>query len=128
MTTTYEIGSRFAGQPSRTIAELIDTLGTHPLDPRFEADGGDFINLSANTAAVRFHGNFLTLSYVFAIRTDDAEIIAQLTAAIRANQARPDYIAHRLATAPLCDCDGCGQPEPACRCAGGCCPCAGDPV
>lgn len=99
MTTTFEIGSRFAGEPSKSIDELFEMLETHPLDPRFEEYGnfayrpewdGEAL-LSAST--VRFWGNFLTYSFPFQVDTDDPSLIDVLTVAIRANQQRPDYLA-----------------------------------
>lgn len=81
---------------------MLALLATERLDPRFERYG-DFIEVdpvSAKTGkpiyeagAVSFWGNFLNVSHVFHIITTDTAEIAVLTDAIRANQAREDYIA-----------------------------------
>lgn len=77
-------GSRFYGQAPATIDELVHALNRHPLNvlmfDRFVwREGG---------ARVRFHGNFLTISHVFSITTDEPEVIATLRGAIRANLER----------------------------------------
>lgn len=110
-------GSKWAGESPDSLQDLFERLATHPLDPSFE-DYGDFV-MPARSAvhvrgydedgtfvdryddtgplhseapeAVRFWGNFFTVSAVFEIDTDEPELIARLTAAIRANQERPDY-------------------------------------
>ena len=41
----------------------------------------------------RFFGNFVRLSHVFHIITDDLALIQRLTAAIKRNRLRPDYVA-----------------------------------
>lgn len=90
-------GSTWAGEELDTIEALLATLASEPLDRRFE-DCGNFVitdpELVDGTVMVgitNFFGNFLTVSHVFNIDTDDAELISTLTAAILANQERPDY-------------------------------------
>jgi hypothetical protein len=108
-------GSKWAGDPPDSLEMLFARLAQHMLDPRLEdvfisparvgvdagrdpATGqrmyvdGDPIYPDAPNA-VRFCGNFLEVSAGFSIDTDDPELIERLTAAIGANQARPDYLA-----------------------------------
>lgn len=82
-------GSKFAGEKPDTIEKLIEVLANHPLDRRFE-DNGNFI-MSYNDNCTKFFGNFYTLSHVFNIVTDEADVIEQLTTAIKTNLQRPDY-------------------------------------
>lgn len=103
-------GSKWAGQEPDSIDVLLDVLNREPLDPTFE-NCGDFIDPSPtwgkygttpspypdNPNVVSFFGNFLKVSHVFNIHTDDTEIIEKLTVAIRANQQRTDYIKARKA-------------------------------
>ena len=103
-------GSKWYGEQPASIDDLIAALERHPLDPRFERNG-NFIykpfhpksedgNLvddldrplhPDHPGALSFFGNFYGVSHVFNITTDQPEIIEQLTAAIRANQATPAY-------------------------------------
>lgn len=93
-------GSRWGGQEPLPIEELFARLATHPLDRIFEAYGNfvevDPVNMNADPllplGGVAFSGNFHTYSHVFDVRTTDPELIARLTAAIRENQQRPDYL------------------------------------
>ena len=57
-----------------------------------KADGGNFVKEQSD-GSTRYFGNFIDVSHVFSIVTDDSEIVASLTPAIRANQERPG---HRL--------------------------------
>ena len=103
MTTTIQSnGSRWAGEQPATINELFEVLETHALDRTFEAFGNFVmvepisehgVHLVPN--GVRFWGNFAELSHVFSVDTDDADLIERLTAAIRKNQQRPDYLSQR---------------------------------
>ena len=89
-------GSKWYGDEQDSIETLIEVLGKHPLDRGFEAYG-NFIAVDPplikgdNMRGTNFFGNFLTVSHVFNIDTDDPEVIRKLTAAIRENQKRPDY-------------------------------------
>lgn len=83
-------GSKWAGQAPDTIEQLLDVLNNYALDRRFE-EGGNFI--MDREPGVRFWGNFLKLSHVFSIDTDEPQTIERLTKAIRENQKRPDYLA-----------------------------------
>ena len=67
----------------------MEILANQPLDSTFERFG-NFV-LPEEGGITQFWGNFRHLSHVFSICTDDAALIATLTAAIRANQQRPDY-------------------------------------
>jgi hypothetical protein len=83
-------GSKWAGQKADTIQKLFTVLENYALDRTFEAFG-NFVEPIEN-GAVSFFGNFQELSHVFNINTTDEKLIARLTAAIRANQQRPDYL------------------------------------
>ena len=77
-------GSKWHGQPPDTIETLLEVLSEEPLNPVFEEYGGAFIE---DWGAIKhFHGNFLKLSHVFDIRTDDPAIISKLTEAITKNR------------------------------------------
>ncbi len=108
-------GSRWGGEEPGDIADLLDALKSATLDPKFEKYG-NFINPSPcrgvrnpewgygakvpewidgeplyAAPVTRFFGNFLNLSHVFNIDTNDAPTIAALTAAIKANIASEAY-------------------------------------
>lgn len=101
-------GSRWAGQAPATIEELLNILTTEPLDPRFERYG-NFINwLGSEQTGIldpqlrqqakaenvfRFWGNFLNISHVFRIDTNDRSLIRHIARAIRANQKSAAYCA-----------------------------------
>lgn len=102
MNTTIE----YIGTPSNpgTIESLLETLAQYALDPRFEEAGSliegpltpaDFVmpNLAPPEmlGKTMFFGNFYELSAVFRLYTDDPDLIARLTKAIRDNQASPAY-------------------------------------
>lgn len=87
-----EILSNGSGQ-ILPIEALFDRLATDPLDRTFEPDCyGNFVFQCEDDRRTNFFGNFHTYSHVFNIATDDPDLIARLTAAIRANQQRPDYL------------------------------------
>jgi hypothetical protein len=113
-------GSKWAGQEEDDVSELLRMLAAHPLDPTFE-EYGNFIavdpcqgvrnpkhcgwggdtdgepqwidgpRLYACDGVHSYFGNFYTYSHGFNIDTNDPETIAQLNAAIRANQATEAY-------------------------------------
>ena len=103
-------GSKWAGQPPDTIETLLEVLATEPLRPEFE-DYGNFIShlddpehgyedeakREAAKGQVRFWGNFAHLSHSFNIDTDEPELIATLTKAIRDNQATAAYRGAKIA-------------------------------
>ena len=91
-TTIRSNGSKWAGEQPDPLDALCQRLREHPLDPRFERYG-NFISPAGRGA--RFHGNFLTVSAAFDVETDEPETIRALTALIRANQRRPDYLLAR---------------------------------
>lgn len=90
-------GSRWAGSEPAHLDELLDVLKTETLDPAFE-EYGNFVSTGPDLVAwntlkplappgwFSFHGNFFRLSHAFQIVTNDAGVIDELTAAIRANQ------------------------------------------
>jgi hypothetical protein len=103
-------GSHWYGESPDTIDDLLATLATEPLDRKFE-QYGNFVNpdpqwlrkvtkdgytsFYPGLRVTSFFGNFYTTSHVFTIYTDDPDTIAKLTTAIRANQARPDYLSQK---------------------------------
>jgi hypothetical protein len=83
------------------IEALFDRLASDPLDRTFERYG-NFVSLDPEgfdgkaafvPGTVHFFGNFQTYSHVFSITTDEAALADRLTAAIRENQQRADYLA-----------------------------------
>lgn len=115
-TIIHSNGSRWAGEKDASIEELFAILAEYPLRRDLEACG-DFIvegpicvwqngydeetgyplyiesDEQPYAGMTSFWGNFYNLSHVFNISSNDPAVIATLTAAIRANQARPDYLA-----------------------------------
>jgi hypothetical protein len=97
MTTTIHSNGGGNAQP---IEALFARLTSDPLDRTFE-HYGDFVlepvdmkgRPMGEAGSVLFWGNFLTYSHVFSVITNDADLIERLTAAIRANQQRSDYLA-----------------------------------
>jgi hypothetical protein len=79
-TTIHANGSKWAGQAPDTIEELIEVMRTEPLDPRFKPYADN-----EGQGVVRFLGNFLRVSHVFNITTDDPEVCARLYRAIDDN-------------------------------------------
>ena len=69
---------------------LIFLLGRHALDSKFEV-WGNFVDTSQGGSTVRFWGNFSQISAGFSVDSDDPEVIARLTWAIRNNQATSAY-------------------------------------
>lgn len=91
MTTTINSnGSKWAGEAPDTIDDLLKALASNPLHWGF--DGNLIYPLENMPGTTRFCGNFLTVSHVFCIDTDEPDVIKKLTAAIRVNQQRPDYL------------------------------------
>lgn len=80
-------GSTILSEMPDSIETLLDVLAHHPLNRTFERA---FIQNLGN-GTWRFHGNFLTISHVFDIRTDDPEIVKRLTEAILANRRMPGF-------------------------------------
>jgi hypothetical protein len=99
-TIIHSNGSKWAGEEPDGIDLLLQRLNDYALDRTFEAFG-NFIDANPVNMAgkpllppgwVNFFGNFQEYSHVFRIDTDDVDLIERLTAAIRANQQRPDYL------------------------------------
>ncbi|MBX3583245.1 MAG: hypothetical protein KF810_15250 [Rhizobiaceae bacterium] len=80
-------GTRTLGDTPDSIETLLDVLAHHPLNRMFERV---FIENLGN-GSWRFHGNFLTVSHVFDIRSDDPETVRLLTRAINANRRMPGF-------------------------------------
>lgn len=81
--------------PIQPLDRLFEMLATEPLDPAFERYG-NFVTHGTpgeyfETGVTHIWGNFRHYSHVFNIRTDDRELVAHLTAAIRANQKTQAY-------------------------------------
>lgn len=96
-TTIDSNGSKWLGEEPDSIDTLCDVLKNYCLDPSFE-DYGNFCTcldsepqIGAPEGSFRFWGNFLELSHVFSIDTNDPTVINHLTTLIRANQQREDY-------------------------------------
>lgn len=93
-------GSKWAGEAPDPIEALFCMLERHPLERLFE---GTFIQheprhyqtgeLIYAPGAVSFSGNFHTYSHAFHVVSDEPHFVADLTAAIKANQQRPDFLA-----------------------------------
>ncbi len=93
-------GSRWAGEAPADLAALLEMLASYTLDPRFE-EYGNFIDERAISCRdeqplypvgyVKFWGYFFTISHGFEVITNDPQVVAEITAAIRANQAAPAY-------------------------------------
>jgi hypothetical protein len=101
-TIIVSTGSKWLGEAPDSIETLLAVLAHEPLDYRFEPYGNFIAPLNERTLVhphrcpellglTEFSGNFMTVSHVFCIRTDDPALIATLTAAIRHNQEREDY-------------------------------------
>lgn len=94
-------GSKWAGEQPDNIETLLAVLAEHPLDRVFESYGNfvtpNPVNMRGEPVggpgSVSFFGNFHTVSHVFNIDTNDVDVTERLTAAIRENQKRPDYLA-----------------------------------
>ena len=93
-------GSKFAGEALDTLDQLKERLRTETLDPMFEDYGCFAINVPSRPGFVQFWGNFLNLSAVFDVITDDADLCAELSSLIKNNmatvaykEARDEYVA-----------------------------------
>lgn len=79
---------------------ILHDLDAYTLDPTFELYG-DFVNpspewLSTENAekyagCTMIFGNFYGYSHAFRLVTDDAALIARISAAVQRNKARPEY-------------------------------------
>lgn len=82
-----------------TKENILKDLKLHTLDPVFE-EYGNFVYIPTwedEEAAEKYKGltaisgNFLTYSHAFRLLTDDADLIEELTKAIRENQDTEEY-------------------------------------
>jgi hypothetical protein len=106
-------GSKWMGEAPDSIERLVEVLGKEPLNPIFEGYGNFIVEEDRSPMRVRFSGNFARLSHVFDIRTDEPDVIAVLTKAVRENQASPEYRRIRAGYQP---CATCGRLAQFCRC------------
>jgi hypothetical protein len=108
-------GSKWGGEPPDTVEQLLARLEAHTLDPIFELFGNfvfeprkakhlgndEYQDLGpaypGQEKVTRFWGNFYDVSEVFCIDTNEPELIAKLTKAIRSNQRTPAYKAAKAA-------------------------------
>ena len=87
-------------EQSKIISELKENLKNNTLNPVFELYG-NFVNRAPKwiypESSERFKGctsifgNFLTLSHVFHIMTDDEQLIGELEELVAENKKRPEY-------------------------------------
>jgi hypothetical protein len=92
-------GSKWHGQQPDTIEKLLEVLENHPLDTEMFPNGHYTVTnkeyfIHPNRCqhligSTHFRGNFVTLSHVFSIYTDEAEVIQKLTEAIDRNLLCP---------------------------------------
>lgn len=85
-TIIHSNGSKWAGEPPDDLETLLKVLEEHELEPRL----APYIEVGKVGCPDVFFGNFVTISHVFRIETDDPEVRERLTAAIRANVAKFD--------------------------------------
>jgi hypothetical protein len=93
-------GSKWAGQKPDTIEELLNVLDKYTLDPTFEKYG-NFINNNPiwvkpkakekYKGCTQIFGNFITISHVFNITTDEPDVIEAITAAVNRNKETTEY-------------------------------------
>lgn len=88
-------GGGYTMEGPEGIDHLLARLESEVLDPRFEQFGNFIVteDSALEEGQTQFFGNFVTYSHVFDIRSDDPDVVARLTAAIRANQQTPAYLA-----------------------------------
>jgi hypothetical protein len=101
MLTINSNDSKWYGQQPDTIEELKEALKNYTLDPIFERYG-DFVNRTPiwdnpeykekYKGCTLIWGNFLTLSHVFNIVTDDELLIGEIEALVAENKKRPEYL------------------------------------
>jgi hypothetical protein len=76
-------GSKWAGESPDSIEKLIEVLGECRLNERLF---GEFIHRDAR--GLFFFGNFVDVSHVFSITSNDPEVVASLAVAICRNLLR----------------------------------------
>lgn len=90
-------GCKMYGGIPDDIETLLCLLARYPLNRTFERA---FIEDRGGNAK-RFHGNFLEISHVFDIRSNDPEVVGRLTEAIKANRRLPGFRAQPSAARQL---------------------------
>lgn len=88
-TTINSCGSKWHGQTPDGIDALISVLDAYTLDPRLEGWNGFASVVGGRMWA--FKGNFLEVSFVFNIETDEPLTIAKLRHAIHENLSSDAY-------------------------------------
>jgi len=98
-------GSMSFEEQLATIEELKEILKNNTLDPVFE-QYGNFVDRAPKwdnpesskqfKGCASIFGNFLTLSHVFHIITDDEQIIGEIEALVAENKKRPEYQAAKV--------------------------------
>jgi len=81
-------GSKWAGESPDSIEVLKQRLKENTLSPFFEGYG-NFVEPYGDITCIS--GNFLDISHVFDIKTDDENFIEEMTKLIRANQKTDKY-------------------------------------
>ena len=101
-TIIHSNGSKWIGESLDSIDQLIEVLASHTLDPKFE-QYGCFVQTDNEIswpdgspdhwtpAMYQFFGNFLELSHVFRIDSDDPDVKRRLCAAIHDNRQTDAY-------------------------------------
>lgn len=84
-------GPEAAAEIADPVARLLYMLAHFTLEPTFEQYGNFVHPTDRDPSITHVWGNFADYSFCFNIDTSDAELVARLTAAIRANQATPAY-------------------------------------
>jgi hypothetical protein len=101
-------GSHWAGEDVSSMDELFDALNDYALDRRFE-EFGNFVEpyehddahiyvhygFGKSRNVFHFFGNFLNLSHVFSIFSDDSALVNRLSEAINKNKLRGDYLSQK---------------------------------
>lgn len=88
-TTINSNGSKWAGEPPDPIDALFERLRVNTLS---RVHSPFIYGAQRDADYVMFAGNFLDISAVFSIETDDQDLIERLSRAIRSNMQRPEYL------------------------------------
>ena len=93
-------GSKWFEQPSDSIDNLKEVLKYYALDPKFEKHG-NFVNRNPQwvtedlkekyKGCSTIFGNFLEISHIFSIITNDEKLLAEIEELVNENKKRPEY-------------------------------------